>query len=228
LLERACTLGAEVVQIADNLPLGGCPPASLREAAAGITIELGTRGTKPDHLLRYLEYAVSLGSRLLRTIPSESDNEESLREVLPEFERHGVMLALENHERMSSAELVGLMQRLNSPCAGICLDTVNSLGLLEMPEYTIKTLAPYAVNIHIKDFDIVRVTHMMGFEVVGRPAGRGRIDLRSLVEQVRVHGRDPNLILEQWPPFCASLEETIASEAAWAEAGLKFLKRHAA
>jgi sugar phosphate isomerase/epimerase len=221
-------MGAGVVQIADNLPLDDGSLAPIRKAAAGIALELGTRGSEPEHLLRYLEYAVSLGSGLLRTLPGEDGNEERLREVLPEFERYGVVLALENYECLPSAELAGLIRRLDSPWVGICLDTVNSLGLLEMPEYTIKALAPYTVNIHVKDFDIARATHMMGFEVAGRPAGQGRLDLRYLLDQVRVHGRDPNLILEQWPPLGGSLEETIASEAAWAEAGLEYLKSYAA
>ena len=228
LLERARTLGAEVVQIADNLPLDAGSPAPLREAAAGITLELGTRGTDPEQLLRYLEYATALGARLLRTLPGGNGDEQRLREVLPEFERHGVVLALENYELLPAAELARLVQRLDSPWVGVCLDTVNSLGALETPAYTIETLAPYAVNIHVKDFDIARVPHKMGFEVTGRPAGRGRLDLRSLLDHVRVHGRDPNLILEQWPPLCGSLEDTIANEAVWAHTGLKYLKAHAA
>ncbi len=228
LLERARALGAEVVQIADNLPLETPPSSQLLEAAAGITLELGTRGTDPANLLRYLELAVSLGARLLRTLPGENGNEDRLREVLPDFERYGVVLAIENYELMPAAELAGLVRRLDSPWVGVCLDTVNSLGALETPEYTIETLAPHAVNIHVKDFEITRVTHKMGFEVAGCPAGAGRLDLPRLLDRVRAYGRDPNLILEQWPPLGASLEETIAGEAAWAETGLEYLKRHVA
>jgi sugar phosphate isomerase/epimerase len=217
-------MGAQVVQIADNLPIDSSALASMGRAATGITLELGTRGTKPENLLRYLEYAALLGSPLVRSLPDADCNEENLREVLPEFARHGVLLALENYEHMPSAELASLVRRLNNPWVGICLDTANSLGTLEAPEYTFRILAPYTVSVHVKDFDIVRVPHMMGFEVVGRPAGRGRLDVRSLVEQVRAHGQDPNLIIEQWPPFSGSLEETISLEAAWAEDGLEYVK----
>ena len=45
LLERACAMGAQVVQIADNLPLDASMLESIRRAASGIEIELGTRGT---------------------------------------------------------------------------------------------------------------------------------------------------------------------------------------
>ncbi|MGO8786046.1 MAG: sugar phosphate isomerase/epimerase family protein [Terriglobia bacterium] len=223
LLERACAMGAQVVQIADNLPLAASMLDPIRRAASGIEIELGTRGAEPANLLRYLEYAVSLGSHFVRTLLGDGYNEDSLRAVLSEFGRHGVVLGLENYEGLPSADLAALMRRLDNPWAGICLDTVNSLGALEMPEFTIKTLAPYTVNVHVKDFDIVRVPYMMGFEVTGRPAGQGRLDLKSLLDQVQVYGRDPNLILEQWPPLTGSLEETIVREAAWAEAGWEYL-----
>jgi sugar phosphate isomerase/epimerase len=228
LLERAGAMGAQVVQIADNLPLDGSLVGPLHRAAADIEIELGTRGTEAGTLLRYLEYAVALGSRLIRTLPSEGCTADTLRAVLPEFERERVVLAIENYECLPSVELAAIVARLDSPWVGICLDTVNSLGALEMPEFTVKTLAPYTVNLHVKDFAIVRVPHRMGFEIAGRPAGQGRLDLPWLIDQVRSCGREPNLVLEQWPPFTGSLEETMAGEAAWAEAGMNYLKRVAA
>jgi 3-oxoisoapionate decarboxylase len=224
LLERACAMGAQVVQIADNLPIDVSMLDSIRVAAGGMDVELGTRGTDPANLLRYLEYAVVLGARLIRTLPEKGDNEESLLAVLPAFERHQVLLALENYESLPSAELAGMVQRLNSPCLGVCLDTVNSLGALEMPDITVRTLAPYTVNLHVKDFEIRRVPYMMGFEVTGRPAGQGRLNLPAVLQELRPCGRHPNLVLEQWPTFSGSLEQTIAREAEWAQAGFNYLK----
>ena len=65
-----------------------------------------------------------------------------------------------------------LSRRSQLPYVGICLDTVNSFGSLEGPEVVIETLAPYTVNLHIKDFDIRRTDHNMGFTIFGTPAGR--------------------------------------------------------
>lgn len=225
LLERACVMGAQVVQIADNLPIDSSMLDSIRMAAGGMDVELGTRGTDPANLLRHLDYAVALGVHLIRTLPGDGDNAEALRSVLPEFERHQVVLALENYERLPSAELAEIVQRLSSPCLGVCLDTVNSLGALELPAFTVKTLAPHTVSVHVKDFEIRRVPYMMGFEVTGCPAGRGRLNLPAVLNELRPYGRHPNLILEQWPTLCGSLESTLAREGEWAESGFKYLQR---
>ena len=49
----------------------------------------------------------------------------------PHSKRAGVCLAIENHDRFPCATLAEILDRLDSPCAGICLDTANSLGCLE-------------------------------------------------------------------------------------------------
>jgi sugar phosphate isomerase/epimerase len=60
--------------------------------------------------------------------------EGRLREVLPEFARAGVSIALENYEAYATRELAELVARIGSSHLGICLDTVNSFGALESPE----------------------------------------------------------------------------------------------
>lgn len=107
----------------------------------------------------------------------------------------------------------------------ICLDVGNSLGALEGPEVTVKTLAPLAANLHVKDFVIRRAGHQMGFIVEGRPAGQGQLDIPWVLEQVRNAGRDPNAILELWTPPEAELADTIAKEAQWAAASVSYLRR---
>jgi sugar phosphate isomerase/epimerase len=77
----------------------------------------------------------------------------------------------------------------------------------------------------VKDFAVLRVWHMMGFNVEGRPAGKGQLDLPWLIETLRAAGRDPNAILELWPPEQSALEETIALEDAWAVESILYLRR---
>jgi hypothetical protein len=64
----------------------------------------------------------------------------------------------------------------------------------------------------------------MGFVVTGRPAGQGMLGIPWLLEEIRGHGRCQSAILELWTPPAATLEETIAREAAWADESLRFLK----
>ena len=235
LLERAAVLKVGVVQVADNLPLHKLDSAELRDArdqalSLGLSIEIGTRGVEPAHLLRYLRLAVSFDAALLRTLtrsveqqPSLEQAEKWIREVLPEFEAQGVTLGLENYEKHSCRDLAALVRRLESSHVGICLDTVNSLGALETPEVVVETMAPLTVNLHVKDFVIDRVPQMMGFVISGAPAGAGWLAIPWLLEQMPL-GKNVSAILEQWPPLRESVEATVTMEQEWAERGVQYLR----
>jgi sugar phosphate isomerase/epimerase len=238
LLERAATLGVALVQIADNLPLETMPPAAVARLGStaretGLALEIGTRGIEPSHLYRFLDIARCLHAGLVRTLtannspaPPAEQIEASLREVLPAYEQAGVQLALENYEQQTSEELADLVRRIDSPCLGVCLDTVNSLGALEGPAEVTRFLLPIAFNLHVKDFGIERVPSRMGYLVIGRPAGTGRLDVPALLDQARRHGREPSVIVEQWPPFSDTLAATIALEAEWAEQSVRYLQQY--
>ena len=156
LLEKAVQAGVRVVQIADNLPLHNLPASELdklREAACarGLTLKAGTRGLDPEHLLRYVGIAHRIGARFLRTVLSGSlcgpeqmaAAEAGIRRVLPELDRNGVTLALENNEAFSAGEFAALMLRIASPRVSICLDTANSLGRPETLETVVEKLGTY-------------------------------------------------------------------------------------
>jgi sugar phosphate isomerase/epimerase len=236
LLHKAAQLGVSVVQFADNLPLDALLEkelARLQQAALalGVSIEVGTRGVVPDHLYAYLALAERFGSDIVRVVvdtaghhPSEGEIVASLRAVMPAYERAGVCLAIENHDRFRARALTRLLEQVDSPSVGICLDTVNSFGALEGPEAVLKELGPWVVNLHIKDFCIGRPDHKMGFTIVGRPAGQGRLDVPWLLRTLRDLGRDPNAILELWTPLQKDLADTIISEDRWAAASVEYLR----
>jgi sugar phosphate isomerase/epimerase len=238
LIDRAHAYGLEIVQIADNLPAHELSPvelATLRDHAAGlgIGIELGTVGFEQEHLRRYLKLATILGARLVRTLIRTSDGipdlthaENCIRAVGEEFRSAGVVLAIENYEQQSCAELAALVECLGNPCVGICLDTVNSLGALETPRQVVAVLGPFVQNLHIKDFTIRRVPSKMGYEVTGCPAGEGKLEIEWVLSELRRHGRNPTMILEQWTPWTGSIESTIAMEEAWASRSVSFLHRY--
>jgi sugar phosphate isomerase/epimerase len=237
LLRRAVALGVGLVQIADNLPLHQLPPTELErlEQAArdlNVAIEVGTRGIAPGHLFAYMNLALRLSSPIVRVVvdtaehqPAESEIVDTLRSLVPAFERAGVSLAIENHDRFRARTLVRMIEQIDSPNVGICLDTVNSFGALEGPEAVVAALGPHVVNLHVKDFHISRPDHKMGFTVKGRPAGQGRLDVPWLLETLRSMGRAPNVILELWTPPQDVLQETIALEDAWARSSVEYLRR---
>jgi sugar phosphate isomerase/epimerase len=236
LIERAAALEVKLVQIADNFPLERCGEAELRDARAaaadlGIQLELGTRGIRADHMRRFLELCRFFQSSLLRVVidtateqPSVDEIVASIRDLAPEIEAAGVTLAIENHDRFEARTFAEIVERIGSDHVGICLDTVNSFGALEGPAVVIDTLAPYVVNLHVKDFVIHRHPSMMGFEITGAPAGQGRLDIPHLLEILRKRARNPNAILELWPKPEKDIEATVAKERAWTADSIRYLR----
>jgi len=236
LLKRAAELGVHLVQVADNLPLDQLSHAELDAfeqlaAELGVGIEVGTRGIGLDHVNTYLQLAERLGSPILRVVvnaadhhPTEDQVVSTIKKIVPELERAGIRLAIENHDRFKARQLAGMIEGIGSQHVGICLDTVNSFGALEGPEAVLEILGPLTVNLHVKDFVIFRPDHLMGFTIEGRPAGRGRLDVPWLLETLRHQGRDPNAILELWTPPESTLSATVAKEAEWAAASIEYLR----
>lgn len=236
LLEEARRLGLRVIQVCDNLPLTALEPARLDEferqaRAAAIAVEVGARGLQANVVRAHLPLARRFGCPFLRLVtdlpgdePSPEEVVRRLRMLLPEFRRAAVKPALENHDRFSAGTLAGIIEEAGREEVGICLDTVNSFGALEGPEVVVRTLAPYTVNLHLKDFAIERVASNLGFTITGKPAGSGRLDVPWLLARLRAEGRDVNAILESWPPFGPDLEATITRERAWAESGVQAMR----
>jgi len=238
LIDRAAELGVRVVQIADNLPLDRLSSAeidSLRKLADehDVSIEVGTCGIEPEHLRTYLKLAERLGSPIVRLVidtasshPSEYEIVTTLRGVLSDFDRAGVTLAIENHDRIPAATLAEIIVRCGSPHLGICLDTANSLACGEDFLTVLCTLHKNAVNLHVKDFQVKRLPHKKGFIVEGCPAGAGLLDIPSLLEEVHDWPRKVSAaILELWPAPEATIEESIAKEEAWARQSIHYLRQ---
>ena len=132
---------------------------------------------------------------------------------------------LENHDRLKAWEFADIVERVNSPNVGICLDSVNSMGAGEGLEEVVRTLAPYTVNLHVKDFGIRRLPHLMGFQIDGRPAGEGMLNVPWLVGQIAPYGRCQTAILEQWVVPDDDPLATVAKEERWAEWSMNYLRK---
>ncbi|HEY1379908.1 MAG TPA: sugar phosphate isomerase/epimerase family protein [Gemmataceae bacterium] len=237
LLAKAAELGVRVVQIADNLPLDRLTDAERDDLIAaarrlGIELEVGTRGCRPDHLRQHLRIAERLASPILRTVldadghePTPDEAVALLRTVAPDFERAGVRLAVENHDRFRAAVLADIFERVDSAAVGLCLDTANSIGCVENVETLLRVLGRWVVNLHVKDYAITRLPHGKGFVVEGRPAGQGQLDVPGVLAELRRQGRDVTAIAELWPPPEGAPPESAAQEEAWARESVRYLRR---
>ena len=237
LVDRAAELGVHLLQLCDNLPDATYADPHLAAVCAraqerSVSLEIGTRGTGPAHLGRFVEVARRARSALLRLVIDGPDDRPPLervvarlRAMLPLLAEARVVLAIENHDRFAAAALRSVIDEVASPWVGACLDTANSFGALEGPAVVVETLGPCVANLHLKDFAVRRFPHAQGFTIEGRPAGHGMLDIPWLLGRLRALGRDPNVILEQWTPPEPTLDATIRKEAAWARQSVEAMRR---
>ena len=236
LLDKAHDLGADVLQIADNLPIGHLSNKELSQLkttadSLGIALEVGTRGIATANIVRFLEIATILGSPILRIVIDTKDHEPTMDEInsllapfADQFRKLNIKLAIENHDRLTCAQFNEIIDQLGGDWVGICLDTVNSLGAVEAPNTVVPALAPRAINVHMKDFEIVRSNGQMGFTVQGTALGQGRLDVQDVITAVGGSNRDITSVIELWTPRQSSYEQTVALEEIWAAQSVKFLR----
>jgi sugar phosphate isomerase/epimerase len=232
----ATSLGAGVVQYADNLPLHELDQSGLEKLRkqaekVHVTIEVGTRGIQTELLLRSLRIAKILRAETVRTLIFDESGKLPasevlilLHRVLPEYEKENVVLAIENYERYTSAEYRAILKSANNDHLGICLDPVNNFGTLETPRQVVEQLGEFVVSLHYKDFAIRRIGTKMGYQIEGTPAGAGALEAGWLLETLNAHGRCRSVVIEQWVPAGEDLESTRRRELEWARQGLRFLK----
>jgi sugar phosphate isomerase/epimerase len=234
LVNKAAELEVDCLQIADNLPLHLMDEQrlmTLKQLAgeSDINLEVGARSMTPDMLQRYIEIADLLASPILRFVidgpgfkPSVEEVISIVRASVPELERRGIHLAIENHDRLQAREFLDIVRGSQSEHVGICLDSVNSMGAGEGIETITTILAPHTFNLHIKEFIVERHPHMMGFSIEGRPVGKGQLPLAWMLEQLGP--RCQSAILESWTPPEETIEKTMAKEAIWAIESINYLR----
>lgn len=236
LVDKTAGYGLRILQIADNMPLEDLPHNELYDLrnyarCKGVSLEMGSSRLDTGHTMKCLEAAVILGSPLLRMVIDAKGYEPDLqtvisilKELLPEFTRRNIRLAIENHDRFKAREFEEMVLSTGSELVGICLDSVNSMGAGEGFETVSEILLPYTFNLHIKDFTIRRVSHKMGLVIEGTPAGKGMLKIKALIEKLSASDHCNSAILELWTPPGNEIEDTVLKEERWAEESIEYLK----
>lgn len=231
----------ELFQIGDWPPLDTADDDELLRIRSvadslGIRIEVGTRGTHPSLLRRYLRIARVLDAKLVRTLWSDATDRPDAQEVrrrlqlvAPEFESAGVALALETYEQVDSSVLVETIAAVDSPAIGICLDPANSVANLELPADVVGRCAPFTKNWHVKDFEFTRSPGWVGFQYTGALMGTGLLDYPAVRDAVRPDERGISQIIEFWLPWQDhragdAAENTIRMEADWTTHTIDYIR----
>ena len=211
-LEKAADLGLDGLQLADarhldSFDYGYVTELRRKADALGLYLELGTSGTNPDHLQNMVRAASVLGAAVVRTFVGAprpitaprmetiiSDAASQLGEVLPVCERYRVSLALENHQDLTTDELLRLLEIVDSPWLAVCFDTGNPLALLEDPMESARALGPLVRTVHLKDYQLCATPE--GFSLIGCALGDGVVDLRGIIDLLRAEAPEAALNIE--------------------------------
>jgi sugar phosphate isomerase/epimerase len=119
---------------------------------------------------------------------------KSLQLAEPVAARRKIRLAVENHKDWLIEEMLGWLKRLSSEHVGVCLDTGNSIALLEEPHEVVEAYAPWTFTTHFKDMAVVEYEE--GFLLSEVPLGQGYLDLPRVVATVRKAHPEARLNLE--------------------------------
>jgi sugar phosphate isomerase/epimerase len=118
----------------------------------------------------------------------------SLQLAEPVAAKHGIRLAVENHKDWRVDEMLGWLKRLSSEHVGVCLDTGNSIALLEEPHEVVEAYAPWTFTTHLKDMGVSEYED--GFLLSEVPLGRGFLDLPRVLSTLRKARPEVRLNLE--------------------------------
>jgi sugar phosphate isomerase/epimerase len=111
------------------------------------------------------------------------ESTRSLSVAAPVVARHDVRLAIENHKDWRADELLAILKKAGNGHVGVCLDTGNSIALLEDPMEVIEALAPRAFTTHFKDMALEE--YRQGFLLAEVPLGTGILDLSRAIRIIR-------------------------------------------
>jgi sugar phosphate isomerase/epimerase len=118
----------------------------------------------------------------------------SLKLAAPAAKRQDILLAVENHKDWRADELLAILDRDGNDHVGICLDTGNSIALLEDPMDVIEALAPRSFTTHFKDMGLAE--YREGFLLAEVPLGTGILDLPRAVRILRAARPDIRFNIE--------------------------------
>ena len=116
----------------------------------------------------------------------------AVRRVEPILRKYKMKLAIENHKGWRAAELAEWVKSTGSEYIGVCLDMVNNVSLIETPQQTIETLAPYTIFVSFKDIGVD--FYKEGVLLSEVPLGEGLFDLPPFVAMMQK--RDPTMLFQ--------------------------------
>jgi sugar phosphate isomerase/epimerase len=200
IIALAVRAGLQSIELPLNLLPDLAPPrlAALRErlTVCGLTPVVDLDVLDEAALEAAIPAAATLGARVLRVLASPvlegarvaftpnwsaylDEVIVKLRAARPLAERHGVTIALENHQDLTADDLLRVVAEVGGPNMGVTFDPVNALVVAEDPFSVLHRLAPHVRNVHLSDY--VAYPSHEGWRLVRCALGEGDLNLRRML-----------------------------------------------
>jgi sugar phosphate isomerase/epimerase len=127
-------------------------------------------------------------------IPQLENIARKAEAAAPIAQNAGVRICLENHTEAFSDEVLWIINRVNHPYVGICVDTNNSLMVGEDPLTAIRKLAPLSFTNHFSDHRIV--FDQYGCRITGVATGSGDVPMREAYQVIKANPNMKRLNIE--------------------------------
>lgn len=202
---------------------------ALRDAGVpAVALDTSLRAVGPGDsdafvgdIASYVDIAAQWGAPMLRVFGGPlPDDEAGRREALDEGARrleraattgrgHGVRIAVETHDSLSSAKAVAeLLGRVDDPWVGAVYDSHHPHRMGETPKEVLDLLGPRVMLVQVKDAR--RRAGDDGWDLV--LLGQGEVPVRQLLELLPSYGYDGWISVEwekKWHPEIPEPEEAL-------------------
>lgn len=216
LLAHAAAQGLAGVQIhvedGEGASLAAMTPAALSAFGAearrlGLAVHVETSSTETTDLARTAAIAHAVGASAMRCYPRHEgrvstiiarsiDELRGLEALDPEGR---LRFTLEQHEDLTSAELVQILEGVGNPRLGLLFDFGNMVNAGEAPLAALARQAPFVREVHVKDCLVL--PDRGGWAHRACRSGEGDLPMQALLVELLLLG-------EEAPQVCAfGLEE---------------------
>ena len=107
---------------------------------------------------------------------------KTLNNLLPLLEKYSFKLLIENHQDLSSLELVDIINSISSEYIGINWDIGNSYSVLDTPDTFLEYAGKYIGNVHLKDYRIAPTKK--GYKLIRCALGEGIIKFDKIIPKL--------------------------------------------
>lgn len=225
LIDQCVRFKLHAVLLCNNIELHTLSDAQILEIKEHldkekIDVEVGARGVDQEYFKRMLEICHLLGAKVLRVgwdmdrttnLDKQVQNGiETMKKLMQIANAYGVEIGIENTKVITIQEVKAIIEGVNDPHFGAVIDTCNSTCFITPTEEVVSTLAPYAKQVHIKDY-IVKLDPS-GDIIYGVPLGQGMVNFNKVKEILDQAGFNGHAFLELYIDRKETHEQTIQYE----------------